>query len=305
LNKNQPQAAIQSCQQAITAHQQIKDRSGEAKSTVNLGIAHVRANQYEQAIPILQSASELAKTAGERRVKALALEFLGLAYSSLGKWQEAQEFLQQALAIATEIKDTQLEEGIRQVLSLVENPQQFSQKTEAARLLQQGLQQAQNSQFQEAVQSWEAALKIYREIGVRQGEAESLGNLGNAYNNLGQYQKAIEYHQQALAIFKEIGAAEGTRSARDGEAASLGNLGNAYNYLGEYQKAIEYHQQSLAIFKEIGDRQGEAASLGNLGNAYRTHLGSLVGKDYSKYGESDRAAPPSLGAKRSVPRRSP
>jgi hypothetical protein len=40
-------------------------------------------------------------------------------------------------------------------------------------------------------------------------------------------------------------------------------------------------------------------------DGYRTHLGSLVGKDYSKYGESDRAAPPSLGAKRSVPRRSP
>jgi tetratricopeptide (TPR) repeat protein len=71
LSKNQPEAAIQSCQQAVAAHQQIKDRSGEAKSTVNLGIAHVRVSQYEQAIPILQSASELARIAGERRVEAL------------------------------------------------------------------------------------------------------------------------------------------------------------------------------------------------------------------------------------------
>jgi hypothetical protein len=36
LSHNQPEAAIQSCQQAVTAHQQIKDLSGEAKSTVKL-----------------------------------------------------------------------------------------------------------------------------------------------------------------------------------------------------------------------------------------------------------------------------
>jgi tetratricopeptide (TPR) repeat protein len=48
-------------------------------------------------------------------------------------------------------------------------------------LLQQGLQQAQNSQFQEAIQSWEAALKIYREIGDVQGEANALTGLGDAY----------------------------------------------------------------------------------------------------------------------------
>ena len=40
LDKNQTEAAIQSCQQAVTAHQQIKDLAGEAKSTVNLGIAY-------------------------------------------------------------------------------------------------------------------------------------------------------------------------------------------------------------------------------------------------------------------------
>ncbi|WP_353122691.1 tetratricopeptide repeat protein [Planktothrix agardhii] len=41
------------------------------------------------------------------------------------------------------------------------------------------------------MQSGEQALTIYRQIGYRQGEACSLGNLGLAYNSLGQYQKAI------------------------------------------------------------------------------------------------------------------
>ncbi len=136
-----------------------------------------------------------------------------------------------------------------------------AKKAEADKLLQQGIQQFQTSQFREALQSWEQALQIYREIKNRQGEANSLGSLGAAYYSLGQYARAIEYHQQSLAIKKEIGD-------RQGEASSLGNLGLAYRSLGQYQKAIEYHQQSLAIDREIGDRQGEASSLGNLGVAY-------------------------------------
>ncbi|GDZ96297.1 TPR repeat-containing protein [Planktothrix agardhii CCAP 1459/11A] len=134
-------------------------------------------------------------------------------------------------------------------------------KVEADRLLEQGNQQNAISQFREALQSWEQALTIYREIGNRQGEANSLGNLGIAYDSLGQYQKAIDFHQQYLEISREIGD-------RLGEAASLGNLGNAYDSLGQYQKAIAFYEQYLEISREIEYRQGEAISLGNLGNAY-------------------------------------
>ena len=51
LGNNQAEAAIQSCQQAVMAHQQVKDLSGEAKSAVNLGIAYVYLKQYSKAIP--------------------------------------------------------------------------------------------------------------------------------------------------------------------------------------------------------------------------------------------------------------
>jgi hypothetical protein len=52
---------------------------------------------------------------------------------------------------------------------LIQNSQVFAQtpearKAEADRLLQQGIQQAQSSQFEAALQSWQQALTIYREI---------------------------------------------------------------------------------------------------------------------------------------------
>ncbi|WP_341531788.1 CHAT domain-containing protein (plasmid) [Nostoc sp. UHCC 0302] len=142
-------------------------------------------------------------------------------------------------------------------------------KAEADRLLAQGMEEFQTSQFEAALQSWQQALIIYREIKDRLGEGNALGNLGLAYYALGDYTKAIEYQQQSLAIAREI-------KNRQGEGNALGNLGLAYYALGDYPKAIEYQQQTLAIAREIKNRQGEGQSLGNLGIAYQA-LG-----DYSK-----------------------
>ncbi|MEG4082434.1 CHAT domain-containing tetratricopeptide repeat protein [Microcoleus sp. POL10_C6] len=146
---------------------------------------------------------------------------------------------------------------------------QAQRKAEADRLLNQGIQQHQISQFQAALQSWQQALIIYREIKNRQGEGKALGNLGIAYDSLGDYAKAIEYAQQLLAIAREI-------KDRQSQGKALGNLGSAYLSLGDYAKAIEYQQQWLAIAREIKDRQSQGKALGNLGNAYHS-LG-----DYAK-----------------------
>ncbi len=258
LDNNQVKLAIQSCQQAVIAYRQIKDLSGEAKSTVNLGNAYFNDGQYRQAISVLENAVKIAQESKERRVEALAFLNLGGAYYELGEFKESIEFFQQTLIIAKEIKDADLEKSAEKLLVLMEAEKQ---RKEADRLLQQGVQQYEISQFREALQSWEKALQIYQEIKNRQGEAASLDNLGSAYLSLGQYQKAIDLHQKSLVINREIVNLQG-------EARALNNLGNVYQSLGQYQKAIQFYQQSLGIARDVGFRQEEAASLGNLGNAY-------------------------------------
>ncbi len=81
---------------------------------------------------------------------------------------------------------------------------------------------------------------IKREIGDRNGIANSLIGLGNAYYSLGDYAKAIDFYEQSLVITREIGD-------RNGIANSLIGLGNAYYSLGDYAKAIDFYEQSLVI----------------------------------------------------------
>ena len=142
----------------------------------------------------------------------------------------------------------------------------FAQTTDAReaegdRLMRQGIQQIQTSQFPAALNSWQQALQIYRALKNRLKEGIALGNLGAAYGSLGNSAKSIEYTQQYLAIAREL-------KDRQGEGKALGNLGSAYNSLGNYAKAIEYSQQHLAIARAIKNRELEGKALLNLGFAY-------------------------------------
>ncbi len=98
-----------------------------------------------------------------------------------------------------------------------------------------------------AIENHEQALSIAREIGDRQGEGRSLGNLGGAYLNLGDHKKAIHYYKQALIISREI-------SDKWEEGNCLSNLGVCYGNLGDCQKAIMYCEQALDEFRPmLGD----------------------------------------------------
>ncbi len=135
-------------------------------------------------------------------------------------------------------------------------------KHAAEKLKQQGVEQHHKGLFQAALQSWNNALTIYRQIQDRYREGEVLGNLGVAYKNLGKYTKAIECYQQHLKIAREIKSLEE-------EARALGNLGVVYKNTGEYKKAINYYDRQIQIAKEIKDDLQVAIALGNLGVVYK------------------------------------
>lgn len=99
------------------------------------------------------------------------------------------------------------------------------------------------------------ALAAAQRLGDRKGEANALGNIGNAYADLGETHRAIQFYEQALLILREL-------DDRRGQGALLGNLGVAYAALGETRRAIQFYEQALLIVREIGDRRGEALHCG-------------------------------------------
>jgi len=113
----------------------------------------------------------------------------------------------------------------------------------------------------EALQCYEKALGIWREIGNRGGEGTTLNGLGSVYKVLGKKAEALKYYEEALSIRREVGD-----RIREGE--TLSNLGVVYHYLGKKPEALSYYEQALSIRREVGDRYGEGITLWNIGVLY-------------------------------------
>jgi CHAT domain-containing protein/tetratricopeptide (TPR) repeat protein len=161
-----------------------------------------------------------------------------------------------------QIQQGQSLQAIETLKKVIVIAQQLKERElEATALFLIGINYNNISQPQQALEYYKQALPISREVGDRSGEAGTLNNIGLVYANIGQAENALEYYKQALPISQEIGN-------RSGEAATLNNIGLVYANIGQPENALEYYKQALPISQEIGNRSGEAATLNNIGLVY-------------------------------------
>ena len=113
----------------------------------------------------------------------------------------------------------------------------------------------------ESLEQYQQALVIFREIGNQAGEGQVLNNIGLVYYSQGRSAESLEKYQQALVIFREVGD-------RTEEGDILHIIGGVYYSQGWYSEALEQYQQALVIRREVGDRVGEGMTLNNIGLVY-------------------------------------
>ncbi|MDT9177458.1 MAG: CHAT domain-containing protein [Limnospira sp. PMC 1291.21] len=125
-----------------------------------------------------------------------------------------------------------------------------------------GLNYNRSGQPQAALNFYHQAVRLFQEVNDRAGEAATLNSIGEVYRDIGLPQEGLIYFQQALPIRREV-------SDRATEATTLHNIGAVYGDIGKPQEALTYLQQALPIRREVSDRAREAATLYNIGLVYR------------------------------------
>ena len=86
---------------------------------------------------------------------------------------------------------------------------------------------------------------MFRGLGDRLGEAETLNSLGELASRTSDTQQARGHHDQALAIARDLGA------PRE-EARALEGIGRCHLYDGNRSEAATYLRQALTIYQRIG-----------------------------------------------------
>jgi DNA-binding SARP family transcriptional activator len=109
------------------------------------------------------------------------------------------------------------------------------------------------------------ALKLYRDLGHRVGEAQLLSVLAVAYLGMGDLACARRYSEEGVALVRELGD-------RHEEGTLRRVLGIAASMQGQYGEGMRHLQTAMTRFLEIEEPEGEAATLRALGAIF-VHLG--------------------------------
>ena len=114
--------------------------------------------------------------------------------------------------------------------------------------------------YDAAIENFQRALNIYRELKLDYDIANIYDNIGHIYWSMGDFPNTLDYYSRSLGIF--IALNEPKR-----QSASYNNLGSVYFRLGMYDESMEYFLNSLTIREEMNDSLIHS-TLNNIGNIY-------------------------------------
>jgi tetratricopeptide (TPR) repeat protein len=125
-----------------------------------------------------------------------------------------------------------------------------------------GIAQLAIGELNNAIDSQEAALEIFRALDYPLGKAYVLSELGIAHRIAGNFDAAAQAHTVALETFRDVGGEFGGAFA-----FALVGLGAVRRSTGEIHEAVQLLQRALEIYHALGNQVGEADALNELGAA--------------------------------------
>ena len=173
-----------------------------------------------------------AASADELAPPAKALIARGHAREELGDYDEARADIQDALDIARQTADREVEWQALLDLGALWAESDYSRSTPLL----------------------EEALEVARELKDDHKVGHSLNRLGNLYINVGKPADARDAHEKARRIFERTGDQEGL-------AETLDLLALANYLMADFISSASIYREAVALFRELGDDRGLASSL--------------------------------------------
>jgi tetratricopeptide (TPR) repeat protein len=103
----------------------------------------------------------------------------------------------------------------------------------------------------QALQHYEQALPLSRQVGDKRGQAVTLNNIGRVYDDLGDKAQALHYFEQALPLLRQVGD-------RWAESVTCFNIGMIYAGLGDLAQAESLLMRTVELDQAIGHPELES-----------------------------------------------
>ncbi len=129
------------------------------------------------------------------------------------------------------------------------------------------------NEFEQAINYYNLAIPIQRELNENENLAKSYTNAGNSYHHIAQFQIAVKYYQHGLTLFEGL-------THYFGQSLLLNNLGTVNQHLGNYSQAADYYFKALHLAEEKNDSTNIAMCYANIGTTFFDNNEFELSKNY-------------------------
>lgn len=278
-------AATEAYERAEELFTALGDHVGLATTVNCLGNLRQRTDDHWGSVALYERALELFRMAGYRPGEARALANLGHVRQMFAEYSHAIEYLERSAALYRELGD---DTGQADVLLVRGRVEEWSENHEAAagfyrealRLnekLESRAGQAQANLLlggvdERSTERYERALELYRELGNRHGEGNTLCQLAGEKSEAGHYEEAERLLNEAMSVWEELGHQQGKGNV----LATLGELRLRTHDLDDADRLL---REALELFDRLQDRMGMA-------NVH--HLRGMVRDESGNWSEAER-----------------
>lgn len=223
-------------------------------NTYNRLALQLRTSNPKQARNYAEKGLELARNNKLVDYEADALLLIGNCWMVEGKVDKSKAALLSCLIIAER-------EGMQQ-------------ERAGCYLSLAGIYKSQGS-YSSAIEFYQKAQKIYKELGNKETLGVIYANIGDIYWIQHNYTPALENIQKALEINEEL-------DNRANISINLSNISSIYFNQHYYAQALEYAQKALAMNVSLGNVQVIAQSYTNVADIYTALNNNTAALDYYK-----------------------
>jgi class 3 adenylate cyclase/lipopolysaccharide biosynthesis regulator YciM len=243
LRKINPDSALMIAQQELSFAQKKGEKTWEATSLNNIGIAYYYQGDYSLAREFYFKYLEISLEIGNE-------EFIGKAYNNIGSIYYTQEDYDQAIFYL--LKSLKIREKLN------DKPKLLNLYYYIGGIL------IDQSEFEEALIYNQKALRLSQELGSVFFEGQLHHSIGLIHEMFSNYDSAIYHYEKSLDITILNNDSVGISFALD-------KIGVTYSIAGNYIEALEYHNRAIAVSMDVKDSVSLANNYLNLGNTYHSH----------------------------------
>lgn len=206
---------------ALNMFDKIKYKKGIAKINNNIGIIYFKNKEYKQSEKYFLKTLKLREELGEEEDIIKSLNNIALLYLRVDRYDKALKY---NLRLLDKYEGNEPKQAL--VLNRIGTIHYYMRS------------------YKDAIEKFNNALELFKDIDDKNSIAQTYTSLGNVYYDIDEFNKALEYYEKALVISEKIKS--------KGISILLNNIGLIHKKNGNYLKALDYIKRSIQT-KETSD----------------------------------------------------